>query len=379
MLLLPTFSPFLPPLMAFSLLPASFVTDGNFGLNVSKYLASPGDPSYGWISKIGGLEKRLQIFGMFLFNACYFSQFVFSMSLVARAFGSMSSLFILLGVEFCAVCTYMGFKGELFGWSLISQPSTFNSYITPIIIWAFYYLLVCAVPMLIAANPTELGPEVFAGIMVWRLLTNGGMIYVALGELEGGHYLSLTTGMLGYGVSLGLTAIGLALFFKNCDKFFDRSLFWRPKLGKQRTRDCWKDEKIWGIDFTTKDEEIWKGWVEIFHPIYLPFDMLTPWICQTLVGKYSDKSVERPKWMSGKEAEDKFIMRAAVVYEWYGKDGGEVNEALDKLFERSGRDLEKGVDGQLTFIKIKSPKSKKTSRSVGKESGGAAKVAPAMD
>ncbi len=107
--------------------------------------------------------------------------------------------------------------------------------------------------------------------------------------------------------------------------------------------------------------------------------MLTPWICQTLVGKYSDKSVERPKWMSGKEAEDKFIMRAAVVYEWYGKDGGEVNEALDKLFGRSGRDLEKGVDGRLTFITRKKPKSKKTSRSVGKESGGAAKVAPAMD
>ena len=108
---------------------------------------------------------------------------------------------------------------------MLSQPSTFNSYIGPFIIWAFEYLLVCAVPLLISAAPMELGPEVFAGIMVWRLLTNGGVIYVALGELNKGHYLSLTTGVLGYGVSLGLASIGLALFFKNCDKNFDRSLF----------------------------------------------------------------------------------------------------------------------------------------------------------
>ena len=64
-------------------LPALLVTDGNFGFILSKYLQSPGDPNYGWISKNGGWEKRRQMFGMCLFNACYFSQFVFAMSLVA--------------------------------------------------------------------------------------------------------------------------------------------------------------------------------------------------------------------------------------------------------------------------------------------------------
>ncbi|GMI04368.1 hypothetical protein TrLO_g9667 [Triparma laevis f. longispina] len=73
------------------------------------------DPYYGWISKIGGWEKRRQMFGMFLFNACYFSQFVFAMSLFAIAFGSKAPVFILLGVELCAVCTYMGWKGVYFG------------------------------------------------------------------------------------------------------------------------------------------------------------------------------------------------------------------------------------------------------------------------
>ena len=189
--------------------------------------------------------------------------------------------------------------------------------------------------------------------------------------------MSLTTGMLGYAVSLGLAAIGLALFFKNCDKNFDRSLFWRPKKGKQNVRDCWNDEKIWEKAFTTKDEEIWKGWVETIHPTYFPFDVLTPWICENLVDKYEDKSVERPEWIRGKEAEDKFIKRIAVVYEWYGKDGEEVNEALDKLFERSRRNLEKGIDGQLTFIKIKNSKSK-SGKGLG-EGGKMSKVTPAID
>ena len=252
------------------------VIDGNFGFILIKYLANPGDPFYRWISKIRSWEKRRQMFGMFLFNACYFSQFVFAMSLAAQAFGSMAPLFILLGVEFCAVCTYMGYKGELFGWVLAPQPSTFKNYIGPFIFWSFHYLLVSAVPMLIAAAPLELGPEVFAGTMIWRLLINGGLIYVALGELGESHYLSLSTGMLGYGVSLGLAAMGLALFFTNCDANFDRSLFRRPKSGKQHRRECWKDEKIWKKGLLTKDEEIWKGMVRRIHPTYLPFDMLTP-------------------------------------------------------------------------------------------------------
>lgn len=49
--------------------------------------------------------------------------------------------------------------------------------------WAFEYLLVSAVPMMITAAPCELGPEVFAGTVVWRLLTNTGIVYIALGAL----------------------------------------------------------------------------------------------------------------------------------------------------------------------------------------------------
>ena len=36
-------------------------------------------------------------------------------------------VFVLLGVELCFVCANMGWKGELFGWAVVSKPSTANS------------------------------------------------------------------------------------------------------------------------------------------------------------------------------------------------------------------------------------------------------------
>lgn len=61
------------------------------------------------------------------------------------------------------------------------------------------------------------------------------------------------------------------------------------------------------------------------------------------------------------QKEEKFIKRIATVYMWYGENGDEVNKALNTLFGKSGEDLERGVDGQTTFIKSKKSKSfKKT-------------------
>ncbi|GMI14938.1 hypothetical protein TrLO_g10403 [Triparma laevis f. longispina] len=83
---------------------AFIMTDGNFGFIASKNLSSPGDPYYGWISKSEkGVAKLRQMFGMLLFNACYFAQSVFAMSLFVQAFGSRKPLLITLGVEFFAL------------------------------------------------------------------------------------------------------------------------------------------------------------------------------------------------------------------------------------------------------------------------------------
>lgn len=299
--------------------------------------------------------------GMLIFNACYFSQFFFATSLFAEAFGSRPPLFVLLGVEYCVLCSYMSYKNELFGWAVVGKPSTINSYILPFIVWALYYLLVCAVPLLMAAYPRELGPEVFAGIMTWRLVTNGGVIHLALNELAiKGHYLSAERGMIGYGVSLGLAVLGLIIFFVNCDEKFDRSLFWRLRTGKQQTKDCWVDERIWKKSCKSKDEDRWLL-LKRFHPIYICFEEVTPWICNHLVEVYGNDE-KRPEWMAG-ESEDTFIKRIVEIYEWKGSDSVEVDNALTTLFGRNGEDLEKGVEGQLTFIK-----SKKSFTSLGKTS-----------
>ncbi|GMH53840.1 hypothetical protein TrLO_g14765 [Triparma laevis f. longispina] len=232
---------------------AFIMTDGNFGMILNKHLGSPGDPYYKWISKVGDRPKHRQMLGMFLFNACYFAQFVFTMSLFAKAFNSDN------------------------------------------------------------------------------------------------FYLDLETGMDSYAFSLGLAAIGFAMFMYYCSDNFDRGLFWKPKSGKERTKDCWRDEQIWEKKFTTKDEEIYKGWIEEFHPAYLPFPEMTAWISENLVTKYENKTAERPEWMVGKN-EGKFIKRIVVLYEWR-RDY--VNGALARLFGRNGEDLELGVEGQLSFIKRK--------------------------
>lgn len=182
------------------------------------------------------------------------------------------------------------------------------------------------------------------------IIQMGGLLKqnVALGEVANkDHYLSLELGMKGYSIGLGLAMFGLALFLMKCDMSFARSLSWRPKSGNQRTTGCWLDSRIWSKGFATKDDEKW-DWLEFIHPIYLPFDLVTPWLCTELVDKYVDKNIERP------QKEEAFVMRVVELYKWWGKDGDEVNKAITKLCGKWRENLEKGVDGQFTFIKRKS-------------------------
>ena len=95
------------------------------------------------------------------------------------------------------------------------------------------------------------------------------------------------------------------------------------------------------------------------HPTFIPFDEVTPWICESLVVIHEDKSVERPEWMN-KKNEGNFIKCITEIYKWKGTGGEEVDKALVKLFGRSGADLEESVDGQLSFIP-----SKKSKRRIG--------------
>ena len=47
------------------------------------------------------------------------------------------------------------------------------------------------------------------------------------------------------------------------------------------------------------------------------------------------------------------MKRIVTIYHWYRKDQERADEALVKLFGRSGKDLEVGKNGQLSYIKKK--------------------------
>lgn len=66
-----------------------------------------------------------------------------------------------------------------------------------------------------------------------------------------------------------------------------------------------------------------------------------------------------------KKNEDKFVVRMVKIYMWKEVDEDEVNGALNRLFGRSGEDIEMGVDGQMTSIYI-SPSTTSFRRSLGR-------------
>ncbi|GMI14045.1 hypothetical protein TrVE_jg2941 [Triparma verrucosa] len=134
---------------------------------------------------------------------------------------------------------------------------------------------------------------------------------------------------------------------------FNRSLFWKPKTGRSHNASCWRSSKIWNVNdanLRTKDDERYLVWLKCIHPIYLPFSEITEWICVDLIEKYENNIVERPAWMSGSSSFE-FVKRVSELYSWRGEDVEIVDAALVKLFGVGGEDLERGVTGQLTFIK----------------------------
>ncbi|GMH78097.1 hypothetical protein TL16_g07666 [Triparma laevis f. inornata] len=336
---------------------AFVMTDGNFGFICGKHRASPNDPYYQWVPNTPALSTRLMCkFGMFLFFVCYFSQFVYTMSIFVDAFG-----FCLAGqalaAELALLCMYKAYKGELCGVSILSHPTPLTNYVLPFLLKMGYYVLVCACPMLITAAPCELGPEVFAAIIVWRLSTNGVVSYVAISSenyhCDHMHNMSSQQGLIFNAVTLSGALIGLRLFFKNCCKKFNVSLFWKPKSGKEHIESAWRDPEVWGSNMNpvkTKDDDYWE-WAILLHPTYLPLEELTSWLCYRLVKKYADRTTPRPSWMSGYE-EIVFIKRILTIYNWKGvneEEAQRVDDALETLFtSKSPKDLEwawSGVGG----------------------------------
>ncbi|GMH97719.1 hypothetical protein TrST_g158 [Triparma strigata] len=201
-----------------SILCGAFVmTDGNFGFTRGKHRQNPRVPNYQWLPDRNGSPASSRLYckiGMFLFFASYFSQFVATSSIFMDILG-WCHLGQAMGIEFGLLLSYMWYKGELFGSAVLAHPTIFSNYIAPFITYLGYYLLVCACPMLIAAAPCELGSEVFAAIVVWRLTTNGIVSYAVVDHSDRHcdhlHNLSRTSVVAFHAITL----LGAVLFITN--------------------------------------------------------------------------------------------------------------------------------------------------------------------
>ncbi|GMH96280.1 hypothetical protein TrVE_jg3705 [Triparma verrucosa] len=315
------------------------ITDLNFlAYRPAKYRQSRNDPFYNWKTKAGPRESASQFMGMFIAMLSYFCQFVLTIALVLLSAPPYRNMFLLLiAFELLTIYCYKASDRELFGVAVIGHPSFANSYLIPIFVTTLFYVLACLCPVMISASPLQLGPRPFSGIILWRLLTNGIVIFFILEVIDTEIILSTSFVMELYAYTMAGVAVGLWMFLSNCDKDFDVKLLFQKKSGKEQISDCWQDDKIWSFpDCISKEHERWYL-VNLVHPLYLPFEDVTLLI-ENLAKKYEDRSVERPKWLGydidEREAAE-FIDRIKCIYEFKGVDGAEgdiIDNSLNRLF-----------------------------------------------
>ena len=163
---------------------------------------------------------------MFLALIAYSSVFVSASSLLVTTTNNGAVNLLLCHVFiFAVLCVYMASKGDLFGWAVVHHPYFFNNYVAPFIAWLLQYLLTCPAPLLVGSAPCEFGPRAFSSLVVWNSLANGVIIYVGMSFQENRPFLNMTNGMVAYGCTLLLLAIGLFTFFRNTKEVFEVSLF----------------------------------------------------------------------------------------------------------------------------------------------------------
>ena len=164
----------------------------------SKRLQSPGDPYYAWIPSVSN-KRVFCMLRMFQFFATNFGICLSASSLLIAVDTGILLLLAFHAFNYAVLCAHMAQKGELFSFSVVAHPSTFNSYIGPFIIWSIHYLPTCAAPLLIAAAPVELGAGTFSSLVVWSSIATGVMLFIGLGVLENHPYLNMTNSMVSYG------------------------------------------------------------------------------------------------------------------------------------------------------------------------------------
>ncbi|GMI30400.1 hypothetical protein TeGR_g11153 [Tetraparma gracilis] len=350
-------------------------TEANLSFVRGQAVKKPNNPHVQWLPKTGRRLARCGL-GLFIFSFSFFFLYVYTMSMLQCAAGSFKVLGVVVGVELGVVLAYKAWQGELLGFATLPRPSASNA-IIGITTAVFFSLITCTTPMLVASDPAILGPEVFAGIILWRLASSAGVVFWAAGEIAAreGSWLTLEAALGVYGAAMVLCIGGLTYFLGNLDEGFDRGLFVRPQSGKRYVEECWDDELVWERKFgASKDYERW-GWIRSCHPNLLPMEKMLLWVeelatarraerrrvsvdaverelraRQGTIGTWEEEGAgKRPKWL----VEDKFAARIREVFRWNGNADmmRRADVALVKLFGERGGGGE-GVGGGASNRRI---------------------------
>lgn len=167
--------------------------------------------------------------------------------------------------------------------------------------------------MYVGAAPWELGPEVFAAIICWRIVSSAVVVVYSVNTMTAMRdtWLSLEMALGACGAAIFFCVGGLLLFFGSLDDEFDKTRLWRPQSGKQYFAEEWDAQEVWAKGCPTKEAERFCH-VGNWHPMHLPFVLMTSGL-EELANKYGgEEGEEKPEWLDASD----FPQRVRGAYSW---------------------------------------------------------------
>lgn len=273
-------------------------TEGNLSFVRAQALGAPGNPFFKWVPSETGQFARCAL-GLFSFSASFFFMFVFTLSMLFHATGSFKAVAILTGAEIGTVLCYKAWQRELFGF-MINATSSPQASAGNILFVSVSVLLSSTSPLLNISFPGNMGPHVFAGIIIWRMVSSAPIIFMSAREVatKDGYWITVQAAMSAYGAAMIVSVGGLLVFFRHLDPSFEKWRFWRPQTGRQMVAEMMLDTRMWtkpDDEIKNKDDESW-SWVGFLAPYMQPMDTICDW-SERLADKY-ENAATRPKWLT---------------------------------------------------------------------------------
>ena len=274
----------------------------------------------------------------------------------------MKELIILIVLEYAAVCGVMHSKDELFGYAVTQRASFVNDYVFGPLAAFLYYILTSSCPFLIAVAPCELGPSLFSGIILSRMVINCFCCFYAaffLGSVK--SWVSHEFITTWYFSSLALTVFGIVTWAANTSTDFELSTFIKPMSGKDYIRSSMADKQCWVFSRNDKDEEIF-FWA-FMHPRYAPINAFGTWL-ESLATRFClESGTEKPAWLL--ENGEKLRKRMVYLATFHAKrdgDAGLLDHFKEALVNILGEEVTPRQTGRSLVKLLKDGISLTTSR-----------------